>query len=175
MRRNIFIIITLTCLLSACAAGKGESARLFVDDQTPELQVTVQTAPPTPADAVVLQALTLLGVGYRNAGKIPQTGFDCSGLVRYVYHEARGIDLPNTAAELARVGKNVERDALRPGDLVFYNTLRRAYSHVGIYLGENRFIHAPRPGSEVRIEDMSSHYWVARFDGARRILAASSQ
>jgi cell wall-associated NlpC family hydrolase len=135
----------------------------------------VQAAPPTPADTVVLQALTLLGIGYQNAGKIPQTGFDCSGLVRYVYREAQGIELPNTALELAHLGKKVERNALQPGDLVFYNTLRRAFSHVGIYLGENRFIHAPRPGGEVRIEDMGSQYWAARFDGARRIATASTR
>jgi cell wall-associated NlpC family hydrolase len=175
MRRNTFIIITLTCLLSACAAGEGESARLHAANLESDAQVRVQAAPPTAADAVVLQALTLLGVGYQYAGKIPQTGFDCSGLVRYVYHEARGVELPNTALELSRVGKKVERDALQPGDLVFYNTLRHAFSHVGIYLGENRFIHAPRLGSEVRIEDMSSQYWVARFDGARRIVNTSSQ
>jgi cell wall-associated NlpC family hydrolase len=137
--------------------------------------VQVQVVPATAADSVVLQALTLLGVSYQHAGKIPQIGFDCSGLVRYVYHEAHGIELPNTAGELARQGKKVERDALQPGDLVFYNTLHRTNSHVGIYLGENRFIHAPSPGRDVRIEDMSARYWVTRFDGARRILTTSSQ
>jgi cell wall-associated NlpC family hydrolase len=127
------------------------------------------------AEGVVLEALSLLGIGYQRAGKIPQSGFDCSGLVRYVYHEAKGIELPNTARELARLGKKVQRNALQPGDLVFYNTLRRSFSHVGIYLGDNRFIHAPSPGGEVRIEDMGSQYWAARFDGGRRIIATSSQ
>ena len=173
MHRNIFIIITLICLLSACAADKGESVNLRAADPRPEVQL--RTAPVGAGDSVVLQALSLLGVGYKYAGKIPQTGFDCSGLVRYVYREAQGIELPNTAGELARVGKKIERNALQPGDLVFYNTLRRANSHVGIYLGENRFIHAPSPGSEVRIEDMTLQYWVARFDGARRIVDTSSQ
>jgi cell wall-associated NlpC family hydrolase len=173
MYRNTFIIITLICLSPFCLAGEGESTWLHAADPNSEAQPQVMPAPA--ADGVVLQALTLLGVGYKRAGKIPQSGFDCSGLVRYVYHEAHGMELPNTARELARLGRRVERNALQPGDLVFYNTLRRAFSHVGIYLGDNRFIHAPSPGGEVRIEDMSSQYWVARFDGARRIETPSTR
>ena len=97
------------------------------------------------------------------------TGLDCSGLVRYVFQQAGGIALPNTSREMSRVGENVSRDSLQPGDLVFYNTLRRAFSHVGIYLGDDRFIHAPSSGGEVRIDNMTSEYWKARFNGARRI------
>jgi cell wall-associated NlpC family hydrolase len=120
----------------------------------------------------VFAALALHGVGYKQGGKAPTAGLDCSGFVRYVFHEAHGVELPGTSRELAQIGEKVGRDELQPGDLVFYNTLRRAFSHVGIYLGENRFIHAPSSGGEVRIDDMTSKYWVGRFDGARRLLPA---
>lgn len=122
-------------------------------------------------DGVVFEALALIDVNYKHGGRAPVTGLDCSGLVKYVYHEARGIDLPNTARELAHAGIKVARDALRPGDLVFYNTLKKSFSHVGIYLGDNRFIHAPSTGGAVRIDDMTATYWAKRFSGARRIPA----
>jgi cell wall-associated NlpC family hydrolase len=122
------------------------------------------------ADGVVIHALALIDTSYKRGGRAPPTGFDCSGLVRYVYLEASGIELPPTAREMSAVGHKVSRAALRPGDLVFYNTLKRAFSHVGIYLGSNRFIHAPSSGGAVRIDDMTTAYWAKRFSGARRIL-----
>jgi cell wall-associated NlpC family hydrolase len=94
--------------------------------------------------------------------------------VRHVFLEAQGVALPDTSHEMSRVGEKIGRESMQPGDLVFYNTLRRAFSHVGIYLGDNRFIHAPSTGSEVRIENMNSPYWAPRFNGARRILATPS-
>lgn len=96
---------------------------------------------------------------------------DCSGLVRYVFKEAWNADLPRTSEEISRVGQRIEVQDLQPGDLVFYNTLKRAFSHVGIYLGGNRFIHSPARGGEVRIESMDVGYWKKRFNGARRIAA----
>jgi cell wall-associated NlpC family hydrolase len=116
----------------------------------------------------------LLGVHYRHGGRVAATGFDCSGLVRHVFLEAQGMALPDTSREMSRVGEKIGRESMQPGDLVFYNTLQRAFSHVGIYLGDNRFIHAPSTGSEVRIENMNSPYWATRFNGARRILATPS-
>ncbi len=165
MRRNLFIIIALIVLSPLSVAA--EEGSVF----RPELRAeSVAAIPPTTAaDSIVFHALAMIGVGYKRGGKGPASGLDCSGLVRYVYHEANGVDLPSTSRELSRFGEKVARDALQPGDLVFYNTLRRAFSHVGIYLGENRFIHAPSSGGEVRIDDMTSAYWVKRFDGARRI------
>lgn len=123
------------------------------------------------AQDLVLHALSLIGVHYRRGGDSPDTGFDCSGLVRHVFHEALGLLLPRSAREISRLGTSVGREDLRPGDLVFFNTLRRSFSHVGIYLGEHRFIHAPATGGEVRIEDMRQRYWTKRFNGARRIAA----
>ncbi|HLQ01179.1 MAG TPA: C40 family peptidase [Burkholderiales bacterium] len=118
---------------------------------------------------MVFQALAVAGVPYRRGGESPENGFDCSGLVAHVYREAFGIQLPHNARAQSRMGKRVSLDQLEAGDLVFYNTERRPYSHVGIYLGDDRFIHAPRPGAAVRVENMRTDYWVRRFDGARRI------
>lgn len=124
------------------------------------------------AQELVVRALSFVGVNYRHGGETPETGFDCSGLVRHVFRESLGLLLPRTSRDISRVGESVQRDELQPGDLVFFNTLRRGFSHVGIYLGEDRFVHAPAKGGEVRIEDMRKSYWVKRFNGARRIAAA---
>lgn len=123
---------------------------------------------------LVLSALSLLGVRYKSGGDSPDTGFDCSGLVNHVFQSAIGLKLPRSAAEISRLGSPIEEQELQPGDLVFYNTMRRDYSHVGIYLGDKRFIHAPASGGLVRIEDMEERYWRTRFNGARRILTAHS-
>jgi cell wall-associated NlpC family hydrolase len=91
-------------------------------------------------------------------------------LVAYVYREGAGLVLPRNTFDLSHLGEPIERTALRPGDLVFYNTQRREYSHVGIYLGEDRFIHAPSSGGEVRVESLRADYWVRRYNGARRVI-----
>jgi len=121
------------------------------------------------ASQLAMQAVSMLGIHYKYGGDSPENGLDCSGLVRYVYKEALGKDLPRTAAEISHVGQRVKPTELRPGDLVFYNTLRRGFSHVGIYLGDNKFIHSPSAGGQVRIESMDLSYWKKRFNGARRI------
>lgn len=111
----------------------------------------------------------MLGTHYKYGGTSPENGMDCSGLVRYVFKEAWGTNLPRTAAEISHVGQQVSLQDLKPGDLVFYNTLRHGFSHVGIYLGDNKFIHSPSSGGKVRIESMDLAYWKRRFNGARRI------
>ena len=121
------------------------------------------------ASELVMQAMGTIGISYRRGGNGPESGFDCSGLVRHVFKEAWGNTLPRTAAEISRVGKQIMPQDLQPGDLVFYNTLRKGFSHVGIYLGDNKFIHSPSSGGQVRIESMELGYWKQRFDGARRI------
>lgn len=118
---------------------------------------------------VVVKALSLVGVPYRFGGSSPATGLDCSGLVRYVYANTLGLDLPRRANEISKLGTPIELSELKPGDLLFYNTLRSAYSHVAIYIGDGRFVHAPSRGKKVQVEDMSLAYWVKRFNGARRI------
>ncbi len=125
---------------------------------------------------LVVSAMTYLGVPYRFGGNSQETGFDCSGFTSYVYEHVLGMRLPRRAAEQAQMAgmQNVDKTQLQPGDLVFFNTLRRTFSHVGIYIGENRFIHAPRSGSVVRIEDMGQSYWQQRFNGARRATPSHS-
>jgi cell wall-associated NlpC family hydrolase len=119
---------------------------------------------------LAVEAMSLLGIKYRYGGNTPEGGLDCSGLVQYVFKAAIGTNLPRTAAEISRVGEKVDSHHLLPGDLVFYNTLRRGFSHVGIYLGDSKFIHSPSTGGEVRIENMDIAYWKKRFSGARRIV-----
>jgi len=119
---------------------------------------------------LVMRALSLLGVNYKRGGDSPQTGLDCSGLVTLVFRETLGLVLPRRSEEISRVGRTVQTNELQPGDLVFYNTLRRTFSHVGIYLGDGRFIHAPASGGNVRIESMDLPYWSKRFNGARRVV-----
>ncbi len=128
-----------------------------------------QAQRPPRSQEMVFQALASAGVAYRRGGDSPENGFDCSGLVAHVYREAFGIELPHNALAQSRMGRHVTLSQLEAGDLVFYNTERRPYSHVGIFLGDNRFIHAPRPGAAVRVENMRGSYWARRFDGARRI------
>jgi cell wall-associated NlpC family hydrolase len=126
-------------------------------------------APAFADDAAKLEALAAVGKPYVRGGDTLEHGFDCSGLVFFVYRAARGITLPRSVAGLRHAGKPVSRAELQPGDLLFYNTRKRPYSHVAIYIGGGRFVHAPRPGARVRIERADSSYWRARFDGARRI------
>ena len=125
--------------------------------------------PPEAARDVAVLAVTLVGVPYRNGGTSPASGFDCSGLVWYVYRQAAGLALPRSAVEMERASWPVEPADMWPGDLVFYNTLGRAFSHVGIYVGDRRFVHAPSSGGAVEIVSMQNTYWARRFSGARRV------
>ncbi|MDT3680285.1 MAG: C40 family peptidase [Burkholderiaceae bacterium] len=128
------------------------------------------TDAPSPGQQLVERSLSLIGVRYRFGGTSPATGLDCSGLVQHVFDEALGFALPRRSEEMSRTGTPVSLDSLQPGDLVFFHTLRRAFSHVGIYIGENRFVHAPSSGGRVRIESIGSRYWARRFNGARRVM-----
>ncbi len=121
------------------------------------------------AAGMVEQAMGLLGVPYRRGGNNESTGFDCSGFVRHLYEKSVGQILPRRAVDQASVTEVIERDELKPGDLVFFNTMRRAFSHVGIYVGDGKFIHAPRAGKSVNVDDMRSAYWQKRCNGARRV------
>lgn len=122
-----------------------------------------------PRSELLLRALGLVGVRYRYGGHSPETGFDCSGLVQYLFGEVLGVALPRRAQDMSRVGDSVGRDELHPGDLVFFDTLREPYSHVGIYLGDQRFIHAPSSGGHVEVVTMTDRYWLRRYNGARRV------
>lgn len=122
------------------------------------------------ASDLVLSAMNFLGVPYRRGGGSADEGFDCSGFTRHVFEMSLGLVLPHRAEQQAKdkALSQVRRDELKPGDLVFFNTMKRTFSHVGIYIGDDKFIHSPRSGGEVRIEDMRQAYWAKRFNGARR-------
>jgi len=123
---------------------------------------------------LIIKGLEFVGVPYRRGGNTVESGLDCSGFTRLVFLDSNGIDLPRTAAEQANMGTKVSAEELKPGDLVFFNTMRRAYSHVGIYLGNNQFVHAPKPGAEIRVENMQQSYWLNKYNGARRLDGVSA-
>ncbi|MBI1173717.1 MAG: peptidoglycan endopeptidase [Sideroxydans sp.] len=157
MKKLMPMLALLLC--TACAtAPHGNS-------QQPRLSSAEKNA----QNDLAFYAMSLAGTPYRYGGESPQTGFDCSGFVRYVFRHSLGLALPRTTQQMSRLGRPVSASQLRPGDLVFYHTLRRAYSHVGIYLGDNRFVHAPSSGKSVEVVRMDTDYWQERYNGARRI------
>jgi len=127
------------------------------------------------AQEILINALSLTGVKYKYGGKSPETGFDCSGFVRYVFQEAANLTLPHGARAISHLGQAIPVEQLQPGDLVFFNTLKSAFSHVGIYLGDGRFIHAPSSGGGIHVVDMNESYWAKRFNGARRLPPTDEQ
>jgi cell wall-associated NlpC family hydrolase len=118
---------------------------------------------------ISIAALGLVDVPYRFGGNNPKGGFDCSGLIVYVYNKAVGIKLPRTIQLMSSQGKSIEGQSPAPGDLVFFNTTGEKYSHAGIYVGQGRFVHAPSAGGTVRLDYITSPYWAAKFTEARRI------
>lgn len=126
------------------------------------------------AAEVVFRALSLLGANYRFGGSTPTSGLDCSGLVMYVFNEVTGLKLPRRSDDMSRVGDSINQSELQAGDLVFFNTMRFPFSHVGIFIGNGQFVHAPATGSAVRVESMKLAYWQSRFNGARRLLPVES-
>jgi cell wall-associated NlpC family hydrolase len=137
-------------------------------DKLEKVRVTVTDR----ASELVVTAMGFLGVPYRRGGNSADTGgFDCSGFVRAMYEQTVGLVLPRRANEQAAATQAIDKKDLQPGDLVFFNTMKRAFSHVGIYVGEGKFIHSPKPGAQVRVEDMSGNYWQQRFNGARRVIS----
>jgi len=120
-------------------------------------------------ESLIDNAMQLIGVRYRWGGNTPQSGLDCSGFVRYVFNDTFGFLLPRKSSQMSKVGLVVGKEELRPGDLVFFNTMRHAFSHVGIYVGDNKFIHAPSKGKSIRVDDMTKVYWEKRYNGARRM------
>ena len=151
-----------------------EPARMLADKGLiGQLKQVRQTVTERTSDLVVT-AIGFLGVPYRRGGNTAESGFDCSGFVRAMYNETVGHMLPRRAEEQAAATEKIDRSQLKPGDLVFFNTMRRAFSHVGIYVGEGKFIHSPRSGAQVRVEDMNGSYWQRRFDGARRVMGGSA-
>ncbi len=166
LRSGPVLAIVLACAFAPPAGAQPQSL-------VGQAKATVSTAADKVwhgAQDLATYALGLIGVSYRFGGETPEGGLDCSGLVRYVFQQVTGVTLPRTAKEMSQIGGAVARRDLEPGDLVFFDTRRFAFSHVGIYLGDNRFIHAPRTGREVEIAALDNGYWRKHFNGARRLV-----
>lgn len=155
----------------ASASGADETGTVLSDKGILGTISDVGTKMGSQASDLVAATLDFLGVPYRRGGARLETGFDCSGFVQYMFENTLGLVLPRSAAQQAAATQKIDAKELKPGDLVFFNTMRRAFSHVGIYVGNGKFIHAPKPGGAVRIEDLKTSYWARRFDGARRVAA----
>jgi cell wall-associated NlpC family hydrolase len=150
---KILLLLGISVLLASCATTPSRQYAV-TDDQMNEL---------------VMYAVSLADTPYRYGGKSSNSGFDCSGFVGHVYRHSLDISLPRTSREISRVGKPISRSELSPGDLVFYNTQHASFSHVGIYVGDGKFVHSPKSGDMVRTEQMDMRYWQTRYDGARRL------
>lgn len=156
-----FLFLPLVVLLAACS---GPAPRQPEQAET----ITQRTGRASEkANDVVLYALSLLDTGYRFGGKNPDAGLDCSGMVSYIFERAAGMRVSGSAADIARQGRAVGRDRLQPGDLVFFNTLGRSFSHVGVYIGDERFVHAPSTNGKVRIDRLTDRYFAPRYEAAR--------
>ena len=171
-------LLILCCVASAHAAPTNNAAddieRYLAERGIVAQMDQMRQSMGNTASDLVVNAMGFLGVPYRRGGSSSDTGFDCSGFVRSMYEQSVGKILPRRASEQAAVTEKIDKQDLKPGDLVFFNTMRQTFSHVGIYVGDNKFIHSPRTGKSVRVEDMRDAYWERRFTGARRVPAAGN-
>lgn len=171
-------LVAMTVLYSvgATAQTAPESSSMTdrISQTASQLTTTVTTTVADSTQTLIDNAMQLIGVRYRWGGNTPTSGLDCSGFVRYVFNDTFGFLLPRKSAQMSKVGLEVSKDELKPGDLVFFNTMRHAFSHVGIYVGENKFIHAPSKGKTIRVDDLNQAYWVKRYNGARRMEGSES-
>lgn len=181
MQRPIRISATLVALVLAASAHAnppvaGDELDKLLANKGLLAQIDqVRQSVGEKASDLVVTAMGFLGVPYRRGGNTVESGFDCSGFVKAMFEQTVGLVLPRKAVQQAAATQKIERADLQPGDLVFFNTMRHAFSHVGIYIGEGKFIHSPRSGSEVRVDNMAMRYWSRRFDGARRVPASADE
>lgn len=170
-RRALPVLLLCACLLAACSSTPTRSSKSPSAGRTPGPPIK---DPSAGLEEISIQAMALVGTPYRYGGNTPDSGFDCSGLVRYVVNRSAAVSLPRTTAEMGTRGIPLQRAEVASGDLVFFNTTGHPHSHVGIYVGQNRFVHAPSSGGTVRLEDMTKSYWARRYTGARRVVEAGS-
>ncbi|HSH73905.1 MAG TPA: C40 family peptidase [Methylophilaceae bacterium] len=168
MRYHQQLFIVSLALLSATPAVADPTV-IPGNTPAPVQQPASEVSWSSTAQEVLINALSLTGIKYKYGGNSPETGFDCSGFVRYVFRQATDLTLPHGARAISQLGQSVALSDLQPGDLVFFNTLKSTFSHVGIYLGNNRFIHSPSSGGGINVVNMNDKYWAERFNGARRI------
>jgi cell wall-associated NlpC family hydrolase len=163
-------LLATVVLLGSLQMGPAFAQSLTESEPLPKsFASTVSSAVVDKTETLINNAMQLIGVRYRWGGNTPQSGLDCSGFVRYVFNDTFGFLLPRKSAQMSKVGLEIGKEELRPGDLVFFNTMRHAFSHVGIYVGDNKFIHAPSRGKSIRVDDMTKVYWEKRYNGARRV------
>jgi cell wall-associated NlpC family hydrolase len=163
-------LLAAVVLLGSLHMGPAFAQSLTESEPLPKsFASTVSSAVVDKTETLINNAMQLIGVRYRWGGNTPQSGLDCSGFVRYVFNDTFGFLLPRKSAQMSKVGLEIGKEELRPGDLVFFNTMRHAFSHVGIYVGDNKFIHAPSRGKSIRVDDMTKVYWEKRYNGARRV------
>jgi len=174
---SIFLLCSTACALEPITEPKVDAVPEVVEPAQTDSNVSANNDS-TNIDSsdwsgivqeVLMSALSLTGIKYRYGGGSPETGFDCSGFVRYVFQQAASLTLPHSTRALSQLGQAIPLEQLKPGDLVFFDTLKSAFSHVGIYLGGNRFIHAPSAGGSINVANMNDTYWAKRFNGARRL------
>lgn len=166
-RARLWLGVALLALLTAC--GHSPPAKT-PPPPTTRVWPTVAPSNPAASNDVLMRALGLVGTPYRYGGNTPESGFDCSGLVTYVYHDVLALNLPRTSRELAAVqGPRISPDQLATGDLVFFGNRGNVF-HVGIYVGEGRFVHAPTTGGTVRLDNLEGPYWREHYTGAKRVL-----
>jgi len=171
--RRLWLLLLIAVLLAACSSAPQKVSRSGSSSED-----AWRTRPPgfpnfvdhsVGREEISIQAMGLVGIPYRWGGNTPDSGFDCSGLVKYVLARAASVELPRTTAEISGRGETIEPDEIAPGDLVFFNTTGRPHSHVGIYVGKLRFVNAPSTGGTVRLDYLTNPYWAKRFDGIRRM------
>lgn len=162
---------------NAATAGMSDAPQAAVEESRVQRAQKLLSNVTDKASDVVLGALNYIGVRYKYGGNTPDSGLDCSGFVRYVFQDTLNFMLPRRSEEMSQVGERIAKTDLKPGDLVFFNTMRRSFSHVGIYIGGDKFVHAPATGGKIRVEDLRESYWSARYNGARRVetLKASAE
>lgn len=170
LKRLCFVASTLIALLcSGIGLAQADELENLINRQNAVSQFESREISRGDADSLISSAMGLLGVAYRYGGTSANTGFDCSGFMQYIFRRSMQISLPRTSAEQARMGVAVGRSELQPGDMVFFNTAGRRISHVGLYIGNNRFIHAPRTGKSIEITSLGNKYWNSKYVTARRI------
>jgi len=172
MLKKLFILSTFLFTHTICAAEEPQtlaSAQSALEND-PIQKIASLNSYFDRAQDLIMYAMGFLGINYKYGGNTPETGFDCSGFVRHIFSQTIGVTLPRNAKAMSDNGVNISKHDLKAGDLVFFNTLKREYSHVGIYLGDDRFIHSPSSGGGIEIANMSARYWANRYDGGRRIL-----
>ena len=171
----LLLSLLIAASVHAAPADAPDDMSRFISDKGLLSQMDqVRQKVTSKASDLVVNALGFLGAPYKMGGNNAETGFDCSGFVKAMYEQTVGLILPRKAEQQAAATQKIDRSDLQPGDLVFFNTLRRAFSHVGIYIGDGKFIHSPKPGEQVRVDSLGLSYWSHRFDGARRVTSTEA-